>query len=679
MGYRGQDLDLRTPQTWRAAPNDLSGERLNGPRVRGPYAAGENVPIWVDDTVLACTNHAFDVALAHRSGEVRIEHLIHALTRIEDAAEVLEASGIRVSALRRDMATVIASDIPVGLANGGATPRSSDAFETVLRMASAHADQQNTSPASVRDLLYVMLDLRPAGSGGELIERHLVRSRERVQVRRSTNFDELPRERVRRPAGRHTFAEQSFEPAQFATDSVQNSRLDALEQMMRAISLQLTSQRDDTGRFSGGLMDRLQSLEMMVSSRQPGGLDGLDALMRRLDDIEHDLRAIAQRDVFVDLTPVTKRLDALERLAQEAAPDQPAAIHNRLDELDRKLDALPAAQTDLSFVTSRLDQLDWKVGALPTVQPDIFPVMQRIDQLDNLVRQSQPVFNVDLSGVDARIADLENRIAGQLDLGRIASRLDIIEEAVLGQDGTMSGNLDSRIANLEGGVSLFQTTIEDVRASLTADVREVAASLAEQSSRIARTGEGIADLVRIVEAERADDAGALADMAEKVEGFRGAMESLAVRLEAEQQSLRQDLAAYGKGVETLGLRSSEAIGHYQGELKEVHEALMKLNANQHTLAGSIDQWRNDSAGDLGVLATRIEGMEREAARPMALLTTLSGNMEQMHRLTVERYHRRNRFWYWLFGTDDWVAASWPSQAAAIEVERRTTVRPTAKR
>ena len=51
---------------------------------------GRSGPIWVDDVVLACSNHAFDVALAHRSSEVRLEHLLHALTRIDMAADVLE-------------------------------------------------------------------------------------------------------------------------------------------------------------------------------------------------------------------------------------------------------------------------------------------------------------------------------------------------------------------------------------------------------------------------------------------------------------------------------------------------------------------------------------------------------------------------------------------------------------
>lgn len=75
---------------------------------------------------------------------------------------------------------------------------------------------------------------------------------------------------------------------------------------------------------------------------------------------------------------------------------------------------------------------------------------------------------------------------------------------------------------------------------------------------------------------------------------------------------------------------------------------------------------------LGLLGTNVEGfatkltsLEKEAAKPVQMLETLSGTMDNMHRVTVERYYRRNRFWYWLFGTDDWVASSWPSQSQRI--------------
>jgi Clp amino terminal domain, pathogenicity island component len=98
MGYRGDDLDLRTPERW-------GGKDLTRDLAR---VAGE--PFYVDDTVLACCNHAFDLALAHRAAEVRIEHLLNAITRTDVAASVLERRGINVALLRRESATSIAAD-----------------------------------------------------------------------------------------------------------------------------------------------------------------------------------------------------------------------------------------------------------------------------------------------------------------------------------------------------------------------------------------------------------------------------------------------------------------------------------------------------------------------------------------------------------------------------------------
>lgn len=165
INYRGEDLDLRTPETWTTAPHQ-------SPLYQ--QGIGRSGPIWVDDIVLAACNHAFDVALAHRSGEVRLEHLLHALTRIDPAAEALEAYGVRVGPLRRDTATVIASEIPIGLTNGKTMPRRSDELENVLRTASANAARHN-APASIADVLPVLADAMPEISALQSINRPAAR------------------------------------------------------------------------------------------------------------------------------------------------------------------------------------------------------------------------------------------------------------------------------------------------------------------------------------------------------------------------------------------------------------------------------------------------------------------------------------------------------------------------
>src|SRR5262245_53212993 len=106
VGYRGDDLDLRTPQ---ATPGDFAIHEPVEPfvvasRPRPAAGASRSAPIWVDATLLDCCNHAYDVASAHRAAEVRLEHLIYALTRIDEAAHTLEVRGVRVANLRREAA-----------------------------------------------------------------------------------------------------------------------------------------------------------------------------------------------------------------------------------------------------------------------------------------------------------------------------------------------------------------------------------------------------------------------------------------------------------------------------------------------------------------------------------------------------------------------------------------------
>ena len=83
MDYRGQDLDLRTAR-WSATSTEPTGWREAGsppPPASSPTPAAAAArpssqrasgPIWVDDTLLACANQAFDIALAYRLSLIHI-------------------------------------------------------------------------------------------------------------------------------------------------------------------------------------------------------------------------------------------------------------------------------------------------------------------------------------------------------------------------------------------------------------------------------------------------------------------------------------------------------------------------------------------------------------------------------------------------------------------------------
>ena len=138
---------------------------------------------------------------------------------------------------------------------------------------------------------------------------------------------------------------------------------------------------------------------------------------------------------------------------------------------------------------------------------------------------------------------------------------------------------------------------------------------------------------------------------------------------------RSDLSSVRDTLSLEFVNTQESVAKlsetFQNELSELHVGLAKVNGNQHTIATAIDAQAQDSANAFGILATRIESLEKATAKPVEMLEALSGTVDKMHRVTVERYYRRNRFWYWLFGTDDWLAASWPSQSARIAEELRS--------
>ncbi|MFA5900412.1 MAG: Clp protease N-terminal domain-containing protein, partial [Hyphomicrobium sp.] len=176
MDYRGQDLDLRTSR-WAAASTDPTGWReVASPTpsasssLRQP--AARSGPIWVDETLLACANHAYDVALAYRSAEVRLEHLMLAMTRVEAAAEALDARGVRIASLRRDCAVAIAGEAPA--ASDGTTPRRSPEIEDVLRLAASRASHAGR-PGNVEDVAQVLAEIGGDLPGGDLITRYFPR------------------------------------------------------------------------------------------------------------------------------------------------------------------------------------------------------------------------------------------------------------------------------------------------------------------------------------------------------------------------------------------------------------------------------------------------------------------------------------------------------------------------
>ena len=477
MGYRGADLDLRTARTWSATSTDIMSG-FDAPAVApGQNAHGNGAgPMWVDETLLACANHAFDIALAHRAGEVRLEHLLHALTRVGAAIAPLEARGVRVVGLRRDSALVIASEIPIGLPDAGGRPRRAGELEDVLRHAADQAAHDNR-PAGVEDILHVLIDLRNDSPGSELLLRHLPRV--------SRDFWS--------PLG-------SAQGAPYAGEVHYGEASDP--------------ERGHNSAAAGHLARPARRPEQ----RRPAEYTILQGMLERLAEIER-------------------------------------AMSERLDGVESAL-----------------------AGAMP---------------------------------------------AQTLELQAVTHRIEAIEGAVHARDGGGDDALKERLEALERSLAEERSETTQAVSAIAADVKALAAALG---------------------------CGGAGDTNQA---------SIAERLQLLGTDMEQHRAELGT---SLGDRIAAVESAYAEDLAEVHEALMKLNVNQHTLAGSIDQWRSNEAGEIHLINARIGAVQEDGAKRLQMLQRLCQDMESLAPAAGEGAKGAHGFRRWLFGTDDWIKASWQKRS-----------------
>jgi DNA repair exonuclease SbcCD ATPase subunit len=363
MGYKGEDLDLRTPQLWSGSTRDAiepvpreSPQASNSgwPRSES-LSAGGTGPIWVDETVMACCNQAYDLAAAHRAAEVRLEHLLDALTLVEAAARILEQRGILVTALRRDVGAMIATELPVGSSSGKETPQRSLEFEKALRLAAERAYPRHT-PVTTDELLRVLFDLNRELPAIQLLHHHSTDWSPRELVDPHFAEPQGPRARMRVPAGSQYLNEP---PAEVEVARADPNRLrgwadDRLTTLERSIDMWL----GELSRTGSVLADRVRSLEQglqaarseiqIVPAALSEKLQSLENRQRKLDDVERTLSLLLDR------------VAGYERYIKRRAPPETAelaSIGERLAALERAIASTPTVSVDLSAVEGRLQAI----------------------------------------------------------------------------------------------------------------------------------------------------------------------------------------------------------------------------------------------------------------------------------------------------------------------------------
>ena len=673
MAYRGDDLDLRTPQARGGSGRE--GDQPNWWTRTAVYKGGRADPIWVDDNVMACCNHAYDLALAHRAPEVRLEHLINALTLNDHASLVLEARGLSVASLRRESGSSIANDIPAAAGAYNGAPKRSEGLEEALRQAADHAYPRRT-PVSVDDVLHVLFDMKRDLPGLQLLHRHATSwSRNGADPRADLRIEPLPHLARPQASPRYNTAADYFsEPARYTSaprerdyvretpreplrtarepapttpvDTFQDARLDSLERLVRDIGVDLADDRktirslvgdlqrstavqaDDSGRFRGNLNDRLASLEDTMARARNDSAGLPSALLDRIGMLERTIdtrlaeagRGSAVPQMLLDrIAGMERMIDARLAEAGERSSGPSPALLDRLASIERGIEArlidMGRATMAMNERLQSLEQVSQRpveASLSPLVSQRLEAITQFGSKVDTLERTFQLILDR-MTGIERKVADARPTI----DLSGVENRLAGLERSV---QKTVEASVD-------------MTPVTDLLSGIEGRVAGLERTLDNRSAETGRTVSFIGERLRAFE-----------------EAIGGQKTHTVDRL----GQIERSLTAYAESTVAAG-------SSHESDLGEVHEALLKLNANQQTLAGSLDQWRLDNTGDLSVISNRLKVMEDVEQRRAPMVENLTAQVGAVHSALAKREVRKSRFLHWLFGTDEWYSASWDTK------------------
>ncbi|MDX2205779.1 MAG: Clp protease N-terminal domain-containing protein [Hyphomicrobiaceae bacterium] len=305
------------------------------------------------------------------------------------------------------------------------------------------------------------------------------------------------------------------------------------------------------------------------------------------------------------------------------ATDGTPAVLARLDQLELGLQlAVEHAENDRRTLQTLLHQVQEALVAVTSIKP-LPPLPDRTDEIKQVVdARLQDVSELVLS-LDERLHGLSQRAgAGAALPEEAAQRFDRLEQRIQEQGHELS--------------------------------RAIAPVLSERLSQLVTE--------RIVQRISQSEA-SVAELLSTSQGEPRQGRDLEPVLAAFETSLREQLAKSGTGElgERLGQLEASVRTHLAGaeettrsqerDLTEIFEALVKLGANQQTLANNLNTWRLDTSGDVSIVSNRIEALE---ATVLESLNRLGSELHMLRGPTlIEQEEPQPAGWSfkrWLFGT-----------------------------
>ena len=617
MSYRGDDLDLKVPAS----------------RARAAVTSASDTTLWVDETVLACCNNAFDLALAYGASEVRLAHLLHALTRVEAAVSILEQRGVAAARLRQESAALIVNESPVPLTGERHPPRRSIELEDTVRRA-VDAARRRGAPAGVEEVLFGFLSGNRTNPAIDLLRRMAPD----LPIENALPVD---------PTARLDHIEDTLRGihAELAGDRK------LLSDLVRDLQREVASQRGDNANLSTALRERLSDLASHLSTT-PGITDKLtaieqavrggmgegartwNAIHQRLESLEAAMRAADP------VEPLVQRIAAVEQAIQDRASDSVrswVALADRVQSLEK---LYQAGSTEAIRQWSALSEGNAEI-------------LKSLTQ-----HQSTPL---DGGALTERLEVIERTVRSGLgDTVRsntlLADRVSIVERVIGTRNDTQPVMLlDERLRALEGAL--------DGRA------RETGGRWVELVDRL-KTIEGRLGSTAVTTLPTADE------ITKPVVGYLTSVSDATVARDVKHARVQaQAMAEIGGRVAALehvvqanNAAINAAAGVYDRNTDELHEGFVRLSENQHTLASAIGDWRDDSTTELRRIAggldrlkaveDRLESLSRHftdgppRAVPPAAETYAPPLRSSAVRETTAPSENLAGFRRWLFGTED---------------------------
>jgi prefoldin subunit 5 len=690
MKYKGDDLDLRTPTgSARSAFQASAGAAQSASSAwvsRALEQADESQPIWVDDTVLAVCNQAFDLAVALGAPEVGLEHLVHAMTQIEVASDILYDHNIHVSTLRRESTAIIMEDFPASRADGKSAPVKSADFEEVLYHAADRAYARR-SPVAIADILDTLFDMSRDNASRKLLARHrtdfdLRDTIEPLTVRPAIGEG---RQKVRVNAGSQQVANQhaalsssAAETARLSeppsiTDTLQNTRIDAIERAIRELTDDIALNRKTFTSLIEELRGTARPATPPVEPTPPAPVNGIHAVTDS-DETQELLWHIARVERSVDTkfnelartwSILGERLTALEEAVEsietgeakfELTPEVEARLKtlsfadDRLEKLETMLVSLPQRlaemerrlqnATNANALTERTDKLEAMLGSMPQRLAE----MER--RLHHAAASHQPTFDVgDLSG---KLDRLERLIAespdGNFERGPVMAALRGLEENLRGIAGQVRD-----VNNRAGDVNLVVEGLNDRQ-------ERIERAIADQLGGIGDVQARLDDVVQVVRAEISDISSALlgeSDGGERIQqlveaSLRGVTDNFERQRDTISSAVNAIVSDRFSGLAGI-IQTRQA--ELQSRQTEVAQSLDQINARMRDLesgledrfalllerpvvngAGNVEMsYLNDAVGKIianqHTLATSIDDWRAQASRDVSVIATRLERLE----------------------------------------------------